>query len=127
MNDKGAAMTRYEAIEKALQKLIADYESEIHDNYDGTSFLSYRMAEVHDAKDALALPEDSKTVNSGLYNAMRDMADAYAFRVIQDIWPVGAALNASKISASNYLSLREASGEPMPYKVLRDGDKVRFE
>ena len=29
--------------------------------------------------------------------------------------------------AVRYLELREASGEPMPYKIIRDGDKVRFE
>lgn len=114
-------MTRYEAIEKALRQW-----AELEDcgcvtaECEGTCLPALSRA-------ALALPEESKTVNSGLYNAMRDMADAYAFRVIQDIWPVGAALNASKISASNYLELREASGDPMPYKVVRDGDKVRFD
>lgn len=29
--------------------------------------------------------------------------------------------------AARYLELREISGEPMPYKVIRDGYKVRFE
>jgi len=116
-------MTRYEAIEKALEACLWEMKTvagtlRMYQEYHGC---------IDQAKDALALPEDSKTMNSGLYNAMRDMADAYAFRVIQDIWPVGAALNASKISASNYLELREASGEPMPYKVVREGDKVRFE
>lgn len=30
-------------------------------------------------------------------------------------------------AAHRYLELREASGEPMPYKIVRDGNKVRFE
>lgn len=29
--------------------------------------------------------------------------------------------------AARYLELREQSGDPLPYKVVRDGDKVRFE
>ena len=90
----------------------------------------------------LALPEDSKTVNAELYDLAIALADSAARSDIECLcdvpngkesyrWRLLSSVDdddASTIAgALRYLSLREASGEPMPYKVVRDGDKVRFE
>jgi len=68
----------------------------------------------------LALPEDSKTVNAELYGLAMEFADEMV--VVKSNWP-----RRPDSRALRYLELREASGEPMPYKVVRDGDKVRFD
>ena len=39
---------------EALQKLVADFESEIHNEYDGTSMLNARLAECDYARAAIA-------------------------------------------------------------------------
>lgn len=64
-------------------------------------------------------------------SAARSDIECMALQV--DGWyePVAAYNNDEEIAgvatALRYISLREASGETMPYKVVRDGDKVRFE
>lgn len=89
---------------------------------------------------ALALPEDSKTVNAELYGLAVELADSAARSDIECLCVrTGADRGAFRLVADDdeyaaevaravrYLAMREASGEPMPYKVVRDGDKVRFE
>lgn len=127
-------MTRYEEIEKAL-KWVAGQEN--------LFFAECSQAEeiIARARAALALPEDSKTVNAELYGLAVELADSAARSDIECLCDFNEEavctwyfLNGSgqeyaeDISrAARYISLREASGEPMPYKVVREGDRVRFE
>ena len=129
-------MTRYEAIEKALRGLFAVTSACLPD----AMLKDYETALVdarYSAQAALALPEDSKTVNAELYDLAISLMDLVARNRI-----VGLAARdglsflpyshyeehtQAVLDAQKYLSLREASGDPMPYKVVRDGDKVRFE
>ena len=123
MNDKGAAMTRYEVLKSLVKKwrdttqsdfLTGDYRYGI-----GTA--------ANELEAALALPEDSKTVNAELYELAIALADFRANQFAKVSSDQIMRESKSCKDALRYLSLREASGEPMPYKVIRDGDKVRFD
>ena len=120
-------MTRYAELKALAQKWrnLAKqiYKPQKVDTYDEARRLDDCADEL---EAALALPEDSKTVNAE-----------------DDGWPklgkparVGNTTFAPRVSSRLVVEcaqrayeykLREASGEPMPYKVVRDGDKVRFE
>jgi len=91
---------------------------------------------------AQANEEDSKTVNAELYRLAIELCDRYMRSEIESLCvntgSTGFKLEARKpwyqdevIEAVRYISLREASaqagGEPMPYKIIREGDRVRFE
>lgn len=80
-----------------------------------------------------------KIIDTELYDLAIALADSAARSDIECLcvrtgadrrtYTTDAVRNADKpevAMAARYLSLREASGEPMPYKVIRDGDKVRF-
>ncbi len=43
-----------DALVEALDALIADYDGEIHNEYDGTSMLDSRLSEINYAREALA-------------------------------------------------------------------------
>ncbi len=43
-----------DALVEALDALIADYDGEIHNEYDGTSMLDSRLSEIDYAREALA-------------------------------------------------------------------------
>ena len=43
-----------DALVEALDALIADYDGEIHNEYDGTSALDSRLSEINYAREALA-------------------------------------------------------------------------
>ncbi len=126
-------MTRYEVLKSLVKKwrdttqsdfLTGDYRYGI-----GTA--------ANELEAALALPEDSKTVNAELYGLAIELCDRYMRSEIESLCvntgSTGFKLEARKPwyqdevnEAVRYISLREASGDPMPYKVIRDGDKVRF-
>ena len=101
-------MTRNEAIEKALRNAIKRQ--------------GFSNDELCDARAALALPEGSKVVNAELYGLAIKFADP-AVRLAA-VWP---GTIRTKPELLRYFELREQSGDPLPYKVVRDGDKVRFE
>lgn len=127
-------MTRYAEIEKVLRQW-----AELEDcgcvtaECEGTCLPALSRA-------AIALPEDGKVVNAELYGLAVKFADLYAkneirtlgtwsgenWRLVKPFFDCKEFNDRLKI-AFNYLELREASGEPMPYKVVRDGDKVRFD
>lgn len=48
------AVNAHDDLVAALRKLIGDFESEIHNEYDGTSMLEDRLAEIDYARAALA-------------------------------------------------------------------------
>lgn len=52
----GAAYQREQdkKLVEATEKLIGDFDSEIHNEYDGTSMLNDRLAEIDYAREALA-------------------------------------------------------------------------
>lgn len=119
----GAAMTRYEAIEKALRACAEEMALAANNGFMDDD---YHEA-TNSAQAALALPEDSKTVNAELYGLAVELADFRAKQFAEvSSDPIMRESKYCK-DALRYLSLREASGEPMPYKVVRDGDRVRFE
>lgn len=80
-----------------------------------------------------------KMIDSELYDLAVALADSAARSDIECIcvrdWLTGGhelgsvdiRYSADLASALRYLELREASGDPLPYKIIRDGDKVRFE
>ena len=118
-------MTRYEAIERSLRQAI--------------DWRGFSNEELNNARAAIALPEDGKTVNAELYGLAVKLSDMAAFSVITahcPYWGLDGTYGAhatypeavkSVQEALRYLELRAASGDPMPYKDVRDGDKVRFE
>lgn len=79
-----------------------------------------------------------KLIDTELYGLAIALADSAARSDIETMcvmtWPKGNKIEAvcdedaaDVARAHRYLELREQSGEPLPYKVIRDGDKVRFE
>lgn len=80
-----------------------------------------------------------KLIDSELYDLAVALADSAARSDIECICvrdvpiagyklsAVGSEDSADLARAVRYLELREASGDPLPYKIIRDGDKVRFE
>lgn len=135
-------MTRYAELGALVQKWRslgnANTYTEFHSGQ-ASSWL--RCADELEA--ALAILENSKVVNSELYGLAIPLADHRAARVFFEICPIvyengkwwydvdrlskDSLIRLNFMPALRYLELREASGEPMPYKVVRDGDKVRFE
>lgn len=130
-------MTRYAEIEKALTRIRLKFTSSNSIPVERAVVLA---SEWNELEAALALPEDSKTVNAELYGLAVELADTYARDGVElccDVSPDGQSYLRNSYpsgyygkraeQALRYLSLREASGEPMPYRVVLDGDKVRFE
>lgn len=119
-------MTRYEAIEQRIarnKKWAARFGPEspivVNEINPITELLEYCLR-------ALALPEDGKVVNaeddgwSKLDKPARVGNTTFAPRV-------SSRLVVECAQRAYEYKLREASGDPMPYRVVRDGDKVRFE
>lgn len=81
---------------------------------------------------------NSKAVNAELYGLAVGLADSAARSDIECMcearqigWrrliPEREEYADEVTRAIRYLELRESSGDPMPYRVVRDSDKVRFE
>ena len=113
-------MTRYEALKALVQKWRND-ECGLQDEWGRAKIECAEQLEA-----ALALPEDSKVVNAELYGLAVELADWTAKHRLE-LAGLNQPLYRIERNSLRYLELREASGEPMPYKVVRDGDKVRFE
>lgn len=118
-------MTRYAEIEKALQNMMGMFDTPTMRLQ--IKFSSWMEEACASGRAALALPEDGKTVNAELYGLAVKLADEQAREEITQHFECDSGHYYECPKALRYLSLREASGEPMPYRVVRDGDKVRFE
>ena len=124
-------MTRYEAL-KALVQKWRDEIQPLEMSEVGSALQGGKQIQRNECADeleaALALPEDSKTVNAELYGLAVELADKLLRIVPYDGLHGSLVFTKDDVKdAFRYLSLREASGDPLPYKVVREGDKVRFE
>lgn len=135
-------MTRYAEL-KALVQKWRDSAAE-HNARKGVIVSVASNTLLHAAREleaAIALPEDGKVVNAELYGLAVELADSAARSDIEclcdfgeeavGVWYFltghGPEFAKDITRAARYLSLREQYGEPMPYKVVREGDRVRFE
>lgn len=123
-------MTRYTEIEKALHNMMEILPKDGYTRED--------VLQIDKARAALALPEDSKVVNAerwylcslndGLF--ITNTQPSPCGTDIPADWGISCgnfAINISEMPLELAQEIVGAhNGEPMPYKVVRDGDKVRF-